>query len=247
MTIGDTVVDGVLGTVLVVVLALLWLAVGAYFLWSRDGQRSRGWFGMALILGGVGAALAGVSYQAFGYVLKCQGWDYCRLTNGYEVGYNLMQALSVSAMLIAVAHACTAGTARRALIAYAWVNAAVYAAVTAVGVLAPSAVLLSFTVLMLFALPGLVLVIIISARRARSERMSRVILLVALLQVLVQVVYFAYWLADITGSLREQGIFFNENDALHVAMIAWLLYVWRALGPLLRDKPSADRADIHDS
>ena len=109
--VGDTVLNEPLGTFLVFLLAGLWVASGVYFLRTRRGQRSRAWLGVALILGGVGAALAGVSYQAFSYELKCAGLELCRLTNGWEVGYSVTQAFSVSAMLIAVAHACTTGSA----------------------------------------------------------------------------------------------------------------------------------------
>ena len=69
--VGDTILNEPLGTVLVFGLALLWLIVGTYFLLTRAGQRSRAWFGLALLLGGVSAALAGISYQALSYVLKC--------------------------------------------------------------------------------------------------------------------------------------------------------------------------------
>ena len=66
---------------------------------TRSGQRSRAWLGVALLLGGIGAGLAGASYQAFSYPLKCAGWDFCRLTDGLEVGYSVSQAASVSAMV----------------------------------------------------------------------------------------------------------------------------------------------------
>ena len=241
--VGDTILNEPLGTVLVFGLALLWLIVGTYFLLTRAGQRSRAWFGLALLLGGVSAALAGISYQALSYVLKCEGLQYCRLTNGFEVGYSLTQAFSVSAMLVAVAYACTTGGTRRGFVTYAGVNAGVYVLVTVIAVMLPSAVLLSFPVLMLFAVPGLVMVIVIAARR-RADRMARVILNIALLQILVQAAYFAYYAAGITQTLWDdgKGFYFSENDVLHVGMILWLVYVWRALGPLLRDVDAPPRA-----
>jgi hypothetical protein len=238
--VGSLVLDEPLGTLLVFGLAALWIAAGVYFIVSRAGQRSRVWLGIALALGGIGAALAGTSYQAFGYLLKCRDWDYCRLTNGFEVAYSVTQAVSVSAMLVAVAYACTTGAARRAFSVYAALNVVVYLMVTGVGVSGPNALLLSFTVLMLFALPGLLLVMLISARHYRREHdpMSRAILLAAVLQIVVQVAYFGYWAAGVTATLWNDGdgFYFSENDVLHVGMILWLLYVWRALGPTLRDQ-----------
>ena len=181
--VGDTILNEPLGTFLVFLLAGLWVASGVYFLRTRRGQRSREWLGIALILGGIGAALAGVSYQAFSYELKCAGLDLCRLTNGWEVGYSLTQACSASAVLIAVAHACTTDRLRRGLIVFAIVNAAVYLVVTVIGVLVPSAVLLSFAVLMLFALPGIVIVIVVAGRRYRATRdpMDRSLVIAAVL------------------------------------------------------------------
>lgn len=237
--VGDVILSEPLGTFLVFLLAGLWIASGAYFLHTRRGQRSRVWLGVALILGGIGAALAGVSYQAFSYELKCAGWDLCRLTNEWEVAYSVTQAFSVSAMLVAVAHACTTAGVRRGLIAYSALNAVAYLVITIIGVLLPSALLLSFAVLMLFAVPGIVIVIVVAARRFRAtgDPMDRNLVIAAVLLVLVQVAYFAYYAAGMTATLWDDGagFYFSENDVLHVGMILWLGYVVLALGPTLRD------------
>jgi hypothetical protein len=239
ITIGDIVFNEPLGSFLVFLLASLWIGVGIHFLRTRRGQRSRAWLGVALILGGVGAAQAGIGYQAFSYMLKCAGREYCQLTNGLEVGYSLTQAVSVSAMLTAVAYACAAGGLRRALIVYSAVNAAVYILVTIGGVMMPSRTLLSFEILMLFALPGIILVILIAARGIRASRQAtnRSLLVAALLLLLVQVAFFSYAAAGITQQLWQggRGFYFSENDVLHVGMIAWLAYVFAAVGKYLVD------------
>ncbi len=220
-------------------LALLWIGVGIHFLQTRRGQLSRTWLGVALVLGGVGAAQAGISYQAFSYALKCAGREYCQLTNGFEIGYSVTQAISVSAMLIAVAYACAIDRLRRALIGYAVINGAVYLLVSIAGVSIPSRTLLSFEILMLFALPGIVLVVLVTGRRYRTSReaMDRSLLLSALLLVLVQVAYFAYYAAGITQQLWKggQGFYFSENDVLHVGMIGWLAYLLASVGRHLCD------------
>lgn len=228
-----------LGTFLVFLLALLWVAAGIHFLRSLDGQRSRGWLGVALVLGGIGAAQAGISYQAFSYVLKCEGRTHCLLTNGFEVGYGVTQALSVSAMLTAVAFACTTGRLRRALIAYSAANAVAYVAVAIAGVRMPSRALLSFEVLMLFALPGIVLVIALSACRFARFRsaVDGHLLAAALFLAAVQGAYFGWLAAGFTGRLWDggRGFYFSENDVLHVGMMLWLAYAVAFLGPRLRD------------
>ncbi|MFI0431693.1 MAG: hypothetical protein ACH36H_00960 [Candidatus Nanopelagicales bacterium] len=235
--VGGTTINEPIGIVLVFALALFWVGAGIYFLATRRGQRSRLWFGIALVLGGIGAGLAGTSYQLFSYVLKCQGRDVCVLTNGFEVGYSVTQAWSVSAMVIAVAYACTLGRARTALIVYALVNALLYCVVAVVGIMAPSAIALSFSVLMLFALPGVIIVIAITARRLRSPK-ERAIFTAAVLLLLVQVAYYAYWASGLTKTLWDggNGVYFSENDVLHIGFILWLAYLLWRVGPTLDDR-----------
>ena len=230
--IGGTIVNEPLGSFLVFFLAGLWVAVGGYFLATRRGQRSRVWLGVALVLGGIGAAQAGISYQAFSYELKCDGRDVCALTSGFEVGYSLTQAWSISAMLVAVGYACTRPGMRRAITWYALANALLYCAVLIAGVMMPSALLLSFTVLMLFAVPGIVIVMVV------SWSTNRTIFTAALLLIGVNVAYYVYWAAGFTAALYQNGdgFYFSENDVLHVGYIAWLIYIAVRLGPTLADR-----------
>lgn len=209
---GDTVINEPIGIVLVFALALMW----------------------------IGAGLAGTSYQLFSYVLKCEGRDLCALTNGYEVAYSVTQAWSVSAMVVAVACACTLGKVRSGLIVYALLNAVAYSVITVVGVMAPNAVLLSFSVLMLFALPGVLIVIAITARRLRAPK-ERAIFTAAILLLLVQVAYYAYWASDLTQTLWDggNGVYFSENDVLHIGFILWLAYLLWRVGPTLADRDQA--------
>ena len=244
IAVGGAILDEPLGTMLVFLLACMWLAAGIIFLVSRRGQSSRFWFGIALVLGGIGAALAGISYQAFGYALKCAGRDLCMLTDGFEVGYSVTQALSVAAMLTAVSYACATASQRRYLIGYAALNAALYGAISVAGVMMPSAVLLSYLVLMLFALPGILLVIVISTRRylRNHDAMNRSLVVSTLLLVVVQVAYFAYRSAGLTETLWDhgRGCYFSENDVLHIGMMLWLAYVVLVVGKQLCDDPAVN-------
>ena len=125
--------------------------------------------------------------------------------------------------------------AQRIIFVYAIANFAVYIMVTIAGVLLPSAVLLSFTLLLLFAVPALVLVAILGLRR-RSEPLARRILWVLVLLVAVQIAYLAYYAAGVTGTLWASGIYFSANDVLHVGMVLWLIVTAALLGPTLRDR-----------
>jgi hypothetical protein len=221
---------------LVFALALLWLGVGIYFLVSRRGQRSRTWFGISLVLGGLAAGSAGISYQAFSYELKCAGRAVCALTSGYEIAYSLLQVASMSAMVVAVAYALATPRARRAISIYAVLNLLVYVAVTVAGMLMPSAFLLSFELLLIFAVPALVIATVLAIRRWHLP-LARRILWVLVLLVLVQVAYLAYFALGITESLWTSGIYFSANDVLHVGMLAWLAVTAWVLGPSLKDSP----------
>jgi hypothetical protein len=228
-----------LGTILVFTLAILWLAGGGYFVHSRAGQAARSWFGLALVAGGLGAASAGVSFQTFGYELKCAGRQECLFTNGFEVGFSIAQAASVSLMLIAVAYACSHRPVRNWLISYSVLNLAVYVALSAVAVLAPNRFLLSFEVLMLFAVPGIIAVLVVAGIRYRADHdpRDRSVLWAAALLIVVQVAYFVYFSVGVTTSLWDggNGFYFSENDVLHVGMILWLAYAVFVVGKYLRD------------
>ena len=222
---------------LVFALALLWMGVGVYFLATRHHQRSRTWFGVSLVLGGLAAGSAGISYQAFSYELKCAGREYCVLTNGYEIAYSLLQVASMSAMVVAVAYALASVRARRAITIYAVLDFLMYVVVTIAGVWIPSAFLLSFELLLAFAIPALVIAAVLAIRR-RSEPLARRVLGVLVLLVLVQVAYLAYFAAGLTATLWASGIYFSANDLLHVGMLAWLVVTAVSLGPTLKDAPA---------
>jgi hypothetical protein len=231
-----------LGSFLVFLLAALWILSGVYFLRKLDNQKSRFWFGVSLLLGGIGAAQAGISYQAFSYMLKCAGREYCLLTNGFEVGYSLTQALSVSAMTAAIAYALAKKLLRKIILVYAIINALVYIVITIIGVVMPNKFLLSFEALMLFALPGILLVIILSGVRylKNESPLDASLFMAGVLMILVQAAYFLYYAVGITQVLYQEGagFYFSENDVLHVGMILWLWYVVKTMGKNLKDIPA---------
>jgi len=233
--VGDLVIAEPSSSILVFALALLWIGVGLAFLIGRRGQRSRTWFGVSLILGGVAAGSAGVSYQAFSYELKCAGRDVCTFTNGFEIAYSLLQVASFSAMVVSVSWALASARARRAISVYAVANVAVYVVITILGVIIPSALLLSFEVLLLFAVPALVIVAALAWPRRRTV-LGRRILWVLVLLVGVQIAYLAYYASGLTAALWESGVYFSANDVLHVGMLAWLVTTW-----LLLREPLVDR------
>jgi hypothetical protein len=237
--IGGLTLTQPLGSFLVYLLAVLWIAAGVYFWRIRDGQRSREWMALALVLGGIGAGLAGTSYQLFGYELKCAGRDLCLWTNWFEVAYMMFQAASSSAMLIAVVYACTTGALRFWLVIYAIGNTVVYLALATYGALTGVRVLISFELLMVFAAPGLLLILVIATVRWLRDRdgMDLAMIGAGVWLIVTIAAYTAYLGAGLTSSLWNggAGIYLSENDVLHVGMILFIGYLVAVVANRLRD------------
>jgi hypothetical protein len=237
--IGGVTLTQPLGSILVYLLALLWIA-GAFRFWRiRDGQRSRAWMALALVLGGIGAALAGTSYQFLGYELKCAGRDLCLWTNWLEVAYMKVQAASNSAMLIAVAYACTTGALRRWLVIYAVVTTAAYLALATYGALTGTRPLITFELLTAFAAPGLLLILVVATVRWLRDRGSMDLALIGAGVWLIVTIaaYSAYLAAGLTASLWDggDGFYFSENDVLHLGMMLFIAYLVMVVADRLRD------------
>ena len=88
-----------------------------------------------MLLGGIGAAAAGTSFQAFGYEIKCAGREVCTWTSWWEVAFNVLTVGAANAMVVGFSHACATGRPRASLKACATGNLATYLVLTAVGAL----------------------------------------------------------------------------------------------------------------
>jgi hypothetical protein len=96
------------------------------------------------LLWGIGALLAGTSYETFGYEIKCAGRKVCSWTSWWEVTYLMLQQVSINAMLVAVAYSCTTGTFKKVLLCYALVSSLVYVILICIGGIVPAKSLITF-------------------------------------------------------------------------------------------------------
>jgi len=220
---------------------LLTIGIGVRLLSRRAGQRSRLAWGVALVLWGAGALLAGASYQAFSYAIKCAGRPTCAWTSWWEVGYLLLSAASVGAMVLGVAHACAAGRLRRALSAGAAAGGALYLVAVLTGALVPVRFLVSFELLVLFAAPAFAALLAVNTKRWRHGRNP---LDLALLRAWLGLAaafgaYSLYRALGAGAALWAKGLWFSENDVLHVGLIVWMVHLAAAVAPRLRDLPDA--------
>ncbi|MCJ7551873.1 MAG: hypothetical protein MUQ30_19560 [Anaerolineae bacterium] len=228
-------------TVFVYALGIVAIGAGARF-WRRRGhQRSRLWWAIALVLWGAGALVAGTSYQALGYELKCAGRTLCTWTSWWEVVYLILSVASIDAMMLAVAYACTAGRWRKALTIYAILNAALYTGTVLIGALIPVKFLVSFELLIVVAVPSILAFLIINGWRyaGRKDAMDLVLLGTWIGLALVLGLYFLYAVTGLTQTLWARGLWFSDNDVLHIGLIIWMIYIDRVVARRITDLQGA--------
>jgi hypothetical protein len=228
-------------TILVYLLGVLTIGVGLLFLSIRGAQDSRLWWGISLLLWGIGVLLAGTSYQAFGYQIKCAGRETCAWTSWWEVVHLMFQQVSLDALLVAVALSCTTGTLQTMLLGYALLSAAGYVILTFIGELIPVKTLVTFELMVWVLSPLFLILLIINGwRYYRFSTPMDLALLGAWLGLLC--IMAAYWLydhLDITPKLwaKGRGIWFSQNDVLHIGLILWMIYLAAVVARLVHDYP----------
>jgi hypothetical protein len=227
-------------TVFVYLLGIIAIGVGLFFLRIREGHLSRLWWGVALLLWGFGALCAGTSYQAFSYEIKCRGQEICSWTSGWEVIYLLLSVASVDAMMMAEAHAFSAGKWRKVLMYYAMANIILYAIALIAGTLSLYKFLISFELLLLVTAPTILIFIVLNSWRyfKFKDRMDLALLITWIWLGIAIGGYFTYMQLGISETLWAHGIWFSENDVLHLGLISWMIYIAINVARRLHDAPA---------
>jgi hypothetical protein len=225
----------------VYLLGLLTIAAGLYFFQTQGSEVSRHLWGWSLLLWGVGALLAGTSYQAFGFQLKCQGRPRAIWTSWWEVIYLIFQQVSMNVMLVAVAYSCTDGWLRAALVIYAAVCSLAYIAITVYGALMPMKSLITFELMVQVSTPIVLFLIGLNSWRytALGEAQDLALLGCWIGLVLSMEAYWVYAKLGLTEKLWRNGHWFSENDVLHVTLIVWVIYIVAVMGPWVSDLTAA--------
>ena len=237
LELGDITLSQPSSSVIVYLAAIVGIWVGWKLYTGHHGQKSRKWFGVSLILGGIGAFLAGTSYQAFGFEIKCAGREVCNWTSWWELGYEFTTVLAASYLLLAVSRMCFPPKWFAASKLFAILLSVTYTIVLILGVYFQDRFLLSFELMLLFSTPLYVIILIVNLIqwiKTKNVHMGKLTLTWMLLFA-VLMAYYGYLLQGITDLLWQKGIWFSENDVLHVGMILWLFYIHFKLSDSIKD------------
>jgi hypothetical protein len=226
-------------SLMVFFVALYTIFKGYKFLSHTQQQRAKFWWGIGLLLTGIGAFLAGISYQALGYEIKCNGREICTFTSEWEVAYMLLSIMGLAALVIAASFSNAKGKVRKVMIVSALVGLIVYSSLLFYGIFGAIKLLVSFEFMAAFSSAVVIFFILLHSRAWIRERdsMNRSLLTCWIIFVAVFLIYGIYLNSGLTSTLWAKGIWFTENDVLHLGMVYWVYFVGKHLPERLKDLP----------
>lgn len=224
-------------TMIVYFVGLFSIYAAYHLLRQRHKQLSARWWGIGLVLAGLGALFAGTSYQAFGYEIKCNGREFCTWTSWWEIIYLVLSVLGMNAFLVGTAYSSIHTKWRKGIIAYAIINAISYSVIILYGVQSLSKFILSFEFMVFISAPTVIFLLLLHGIRyaTHKEKLDLLFIKTWLLLAAVGIAYEIYLLSSLTSFLWHRKIWFTENDVLHLGMICWIAYIINRLSKELSD------------
>ena len=225
-------------SILVFVLSLLAVLFGLRFLSDERKQKSQFWCGLALVISGVGSAVAGIYYQAFGYQIRCSGLAICASTSLWESLYLCLSSIGVMSFLFAIAYSSLLANKRKYLILYALTVTFTYNALLLFGIIKQNLFLLSYDFSILFTAFSIVILVVVNGvdYLKREEELSRTLLRSYFILFCTSCSYYLYYQLHLTEWFWARNMWFSQNDVLHLGMIVWIYYLGKKLAPLLHDR-----------
>ena len=227
-------------SIIVYSLGIICLVFGISFLKRNKRQISKKWWGVALVLWGIGALLAGTSYQAFSYEIKCAGREFCTWTSWWEVFYVLFSAASIDAMMLALVHSSIQTKQKKIFTNYVISKTILYASIVLIGAFIANKFLISFELLLLVSTPSILVFFVINFKQYKKNKtpLEKKLIHTWIILALVIGVYYIYLLLGFTEVLFQKGYWFSANDVLHIGLIGWILFIGIILKPAIKDNVS---------
>jgi len=228
-------------TIMVYLLGIVTMLLGRSFL-LHNNSKAGTWWGISMVFWGLGAILAGTSYQGLGYELKCTSGDLCLFTSWFELSYLYFTAVSIGALGIAIGYS-TVDRNMNKLIIFEIVSVCIYTSILIIGSVLSNRSLISYELFTIFFMPQFVLFFILNVKRymVLKDKMNRMLITTWILFLVVNISYFVYLFLGVTEVLYEEyKIWFSANDILHVALLLWMIYLWAKVKPLIEDYKKND-------
>jgi len=216
-------------TFLVYALGVVMIVVGIYFLVTRRMQQSRFYWAVGLILWGISAIVAGTSYQAFGYELKCRGHEYCLFTSDFELVYMLLTAYCINFLVAATGYTSLGTKGRKRLILFSIIDSLAYSMYMLIGAVIPIKFLISYEGFMAFIGINFIIMFILNICHYYrfKDPLNRNLIVIWIGFLVVNIGYFVFLLWGFGAKLYQDfGIWFTENDVLHILLILWTFLIF---------------------
>jgi len=194
---------------------------------------------MGLILWGISALVAGTSYQAFGYELKCNNREFCLFTSNVELVYMLITAYAINYLVAATGYSSLSPIGSKRLSQFAVIDSVLYSVYMLIGAIVPIKFLVSYEGFVVFIGVNFIVMLILNIRHYLKFRdsLNRNLIAIWIGFSLVNISYFVFLFAGFSTELyTNYGIWFNQNDVLHISLTLWTLMVFFLLKNQLIDK-----------
>ena len=150
-------------------------------------------------------------------------------TSWFELSYLFVTAISITVMAYAVAEKTLKERSKDLYLKIVTIGLVIYSLTLVIGTIVEIRFLITYEYFLIFFMPYFVsfLMMNIKGYKHHKNDLDKGLIIVWLLMLVVNVVYFAYFFSGIPEGLYENyGVWFSANDVLHIGLIGWMGYIY---------------------